>query len=92
MVKGCTCSYDGVCNEVNSRIFDGEPFCDVNLHSSCPDLLIYTNCVDQKCSKRRVSAEACKESPNHFGMYSFSWPHVIVLEIKFVIKILNYSG
>ena len=46
MVKGCNCSYDGDYAEVNSRIFNGEPFCDVNLHSSCPDLLIYTDCVE----------------------------------------------
>ena len=81
MLKGCNCSYDGDNCEINSRIFNGEPFCDVNLLSSCPDLLIYTDCVDQQCSKRRVSAEACRESPNHFGKNSFPWPLVLVLEI-----------
>ena len=88
MLAGCGCLYDEENSEVpsdtrkcllNPEIFDGEPYCNVNPDSLCPDLLHFRDCRKMnvaltECTEITVSAEACKASPNHFGNHSFLPP------------------
>lgn len=91
MLIGCGCLYDAENSEVpenkrkctlNPEIFDGQPFCNVNPDSLCPDVLRFTDCGSflspTKCTEISLSAEACKTSPNHFGKYSFFSPFCII--------------
>ena len=85
---GCGCLYDAEDSELpenkrkctlNPEIFDGEPYCKVNPDSLCPDVLHFKDCRKlnvalTECTEITVSAEACKESPNHFGNHSFLPP------------------
>ena len=88
MFKGCGCLYDEENSEVpgdkskctlDPELFDGEPFCNVDPDSLCPDVLRFTECTKlnvalTECTEITVSAEACKASPNHFGNHSFIPP------------------
>ena len=64
----CKCIQDA--HNSKTEAFNGDQFCDVDPDSSCPDLIRYTHISHEPgptFTERSISAEACKESPNHLG-------------------------